>query len=334
MKLTHIILIAVKLVLAASIATAQSADRASAIKNYLEGKDLEAVVAMEELLKQKQYENDAELVNYLGLAYQNSLDSKRARKMFEKAVKLQPANSTYRVNLAYAFLLERKVNTSQRLAEKALQLDPSNISAYYVLGKADLWEKKYDEAMATANKMIGLGPDFAPGYTLKSEVLIANLGRNLAEGSTIKAETALLKEAVGVLEAGLQNGKQSAYRRGLEERLESMRAFLEHYTRERPDSAAGPPVPEPGVTPVKILSKRPARYTDSARAAGVQGSIRLAVILGANGQVQHILTLRGLGYGLDEQAHQAAAEIRFIPKMKNGVPVTTVVTLEYSFSIY
>src|SRR5688572_23229863 len=179
MKYTHIILATATLVLAASMAAAQPADRASAIQAYLEGKDLEAVVAMEDLVKQKQYENDAELINYLGLAYQNSLDPKRARRMFEKAVKLDPANSTYLVNLSYVYLLERKVNTSQLFAKKALKLDPSNLSAYYVLGRADLWERKIDEAMATADKMISLDPAFAPGYSLKSEALIAILGRNL-----------------------------------------------------------------------------------------------------------------------------------------------------------
>lgn len=42
----------------------------------------------------------------------------------------------------------------------------------------------------------------------------------------------------------------------------------------------------------------------------------------------------GLGYGLDELAFKAARRIVFQPKMKDGKPVSTVVTLEYGFSIY
>jgi len=328
------ILTAALIALTALPSLAQSTDRDSAIKAFLEGKHLEAVVEMEDLIKQKQYENDAELINYLGFAYQNSLDSKRARKMFEKAVKLSPANSTYRVNLAYVYLLDRKVNASQKEAEKALELEPANISAYYVLGRADLWERKIDGAVAIADKMIALGPGFPPGYTLKSEALIATLGQRLADGSTIKAELELLKESVTVLETGLKNGNQPAYKKALEERLESMRSFHDYYSRERPIPATVPPTPEPGVTPVRIISKPHASYSDNARSAGVSGTVRLAVLLGANGQVMHILKLRGPGYGLDEQAIRAAMQITFQPKMKDGVPVSTVVTIEYSFSIY
>lgn len=138
-----------------------------------------------------------------------------------------------------------------------------------------------------------------------------------------------------MLEAGLKNAKQPAYAKGMEERLESMRAFHNYYGKDRPiPTTGGPPVPEPGITPVKIISKPHARYTDSARSAGVQGTIRLAVLLGANGQIMHILMLRGLGYGLDEQAIRAASQIVFQPKTKDGVPVSTVVTIEYGFSIY
>src|SRR5215203_4475500 len=78
---------------------AQTADREQAIKYYLDSNNGEAMLALEELDKQKQYETDAELINYLRLAYKNLLEQKKARKMFEKAVKLQPANAVYRANL-------------------------------------------------------------------------------------------------------------------------------------------------------------------------------------------------------------------------------------------
>lgn len=165
MKYSRLIFAALIIALGTVFASAQPTSREAAIRTYLEGKDLEAILAFEELIKQKQYASDAELINYLGLAYQNALDAKGARKMFEKAVKLQPASSNYRVNLAYSYLLERKINRSQQQAEKALQLDPSNVSAYYVLGRADLWERKTEDAMRTAEKMITLDPGFPPGYT-------------------------------------------------------------------------------------------------------------------------------------------------------------------------
>lgn len=315
-------------------AVSQTDVRQAAIKQYLDGNDLEAIIQLEALIKQKQYAADAELINYLGLAYQNGQDAKGARKMFEKAVKLDPAKSTYRSNLAYVYLLERKIDRSQQQAEKALELDAKNMAAYYVIGKADLWERKTESAMATAEKMMSADPGFPPGYMLKSEALIAALGKRLVEGSTIRGEVGLLKESADVLATGVRNIKYPAYQKVILERLESMNAFYDYYSRDRTSPTAIPAIPEPGVTPVKILSKPHAKYTDSARSAGVQGSIRLAVLLGANGKIMHVLKLVGLGYGLDEQAIAAATKIVFQPKMKDGVPVSTVVTLEYSFSIY
>jgi TonB family protein len=336
MNYSRPIVAALLILIAAVLSAAQpgSNDRDAAIRTYREGNDLAAILALEPLVKQKQYSSDAELINYLGLAYQNSYDQKKARKMFEKAVKLQPQNSAYRVNLAYCYLLERKIDRSQQLAKKALELDPSNLSAYYVLGKADLWERKTDSSLLTAEKMISLEPGLPLGYALKSEGLIAKLGERLSGGATVKAEIGLLKDSVEVLEAGIKNSRQPGDAKGLEERMESMRVFYEHYSKDRSLPPGTAPVPEPGVTPFKILSKPRARYTDSARSANVQGSILVAVLLGANGRIVHILKLKGLGYGLDEEAIRAASQIRFTPKMKDGAPVSTVQTFEYTFSIY
>jgi TonB family protein len=98
----------------------------------------------------------------------------------------------------------------------------------------------------------------------------------------------------------------------------------------------GAPPPRPvGVTsPFKILSKPQARYNDAARTNGVQGSVRLKVTLLASGQVGSITPVTRLPHGLTEQAIAAARLIRFEPAKVNGVPVSKIVTLEYSFSIY
>ena len=320
---------------AVSQITAQVNERDRAIKYYLDGNDIEAILALEAIVKQKQYASDAEVINYLGLAYQNALDEKKARKMFEKAVKLQPENGIYRANLAYVYLLARQLDKSQDQAEKALKLDPSNTSALYVMGTADLWEGKLDNASAIAEKMLATNSAFAPGYVLKADVLLAALGLRVTANSSIKDNIAFLKQAVEILEAGVKNSPPKSNRKTLDEKLEGIKVFYEHFSKNGSVTPAiEPPTPEPGVTPVKITYKPRASYTDSGRSAGVQGTIRLAVLLGANGKIVHILKLKGLGYGLDEQAIGAARSIRFKPKTRDGVPVSTVITLEYGFSIY
>lgn len=312
---------------------AQSNPRDAAIRHYVEGRNPEAIESLKGLIKQAKYSNDAELIEYLGLAYLKTPDNKDARKMLEKAVKLEPSNATYRANLAYGFLLERKIGRSRKEAEKAIELDPANMPAYYVLRRAELWEWETGDAMRTADKMIALDPGFPPGYMLKSDTLVAILGKKVAAGSSVKDEIGLLANSVAVLEDGLKHMKQEAYKKSIEEMLESARAFHEYYSRE-PASNGARSVPEPGVTPIKILSKPRASYTDKARNANRQGSIMVAVLLGANGRVLHVMVLRGLGYGLDEQAVAAASRIVFEPKKKNGIPVSTVIKFEYTFSIY
>ena len=334
MKYTRALFAAAILVVTTVFGLAQGGERAAAVKHYLDGNDLEAIIALEALLKRKEYAADAEAINYLGLAYQNAGDPKGARKMFEKAVKLRPDNAAYRANLAYVYLLGRQLNKSQEQAKKAIEIDSSSVSAYYVMGTADLWEGKPEAAMSSAEKILASSPTDPLGYMLKSDVLTAILGSRVSAGSTVKQEIDLLQQSVQVLEEGMKNSSGQRNRAGLEQKLEGMRAFHAYYSRERPVPGSPPAAPEPGVTPVKILSKPRATYTDSARTAGVEGSIRLAVLLGANGRILHILKLKGLGYGLDEQAIRAARQIVFTPKMKDGVLVSSVVVLEYTFDIY
>ena len=95
-----------------------------------------------------------------------------------------------------------------------------------------------------------------------------------------------------------------------------------------------PPVAARVTSPLKILSKPKATYTDAARTNGVQGSVRLKVTLMANGSVGSIVPVTRLPHGLTEQALAAARQIRFEPKKVNGVPITTTVTFDYGFNIY
>ena len=100
-----------------------------------------------------------------------------------------------------------------------------------------------------------------------------------------------------------------------------------------------PPPPPPAVpvgptVGVKILSQPKPPYTDSARQNQVTGVVRLKVTFTANGQIGSISPVSGLPYGLTENAIAAARQIRFEPAKKNGQPVTSTRTVEYSFSIF
>ncbi|MGB7068995.1 MAG: energy transducer TonB [Pyrinomonadaceae bacterium] len=83
-----------------------------------------------------------------------------------------------------------------------------------------------------------------------------------------------------------------------------------------------------------VVFKPYASYTERAREARLQGSVRIKIELLANGSVGDVKVVKGLGHGLTENVIRAAKRIKFIPEMVDGVPVTKRQTFEYAFSIY
>jgi protein TonB len=63
------------------------------------------------------------------------------------------------------------------------------------------------------------------------------------------------------------------------------------------------------------------KYTDEARAAAVEGTVVLDLVVGENGRTRDIHVVSGLGHGLTEAAVQALKDCRFTPGEKGGVPV-------------
>ncbi|MBX7221371.1 MAG: energy transducer TonB [Blastocatellia bacterium] len=82
-----------------------------------------------------------------------------------------------------------------------------------------------------------------------------------------------------------------------------------------------------------ILSQVKPKYSEEARQNKVQGKVVLSVEFRADGTIGEVRIVRGLGYGLDERAIEAARQIRFRPAVQNGVPVTTRAKVEFTFNL-
>lgn len=301
---------------------------------YLAGKKPEAVSSLTKAVKQKEFEKNGEIWNYLGLSYIGVSDNKNARKALEKAVKLTPTNSTYRSNLAYAYLLLNETGKAQSESKKAIELDSKNVTAYYLRGSASLWGGKFDDAQADAEQMMTIDPTYGQAYVLKSHVLVGRLGQKVTKGSTVKAEIDLLRDATDNLRVGLEQTKKSPSGKLVEEELESVEAFYSYFSKERPIVPDPIAVPEPGVVQLKIVAKPRPVYTDQARSGNVQGTISVAVLFAANGTIKNVMLLKRLGSGLDEQAMRAARKIDFEPMTRDSKPISVVKIVEYSFAIY
>lgn len=92
-------------------------------------------------------------------------------------------------------------------------------------------------------------------------------------------------------------------------------------------------VQQPVTTPIVVLTKPRPQYTAEAHAAHVEGDVTLEVRFTAEGQVEVLRVVSGLGHGLDEQAKIAAAGIRFKPATRDGKPVDQVSVIHISFQL-
>lgn len=91
--------------------------------------------------------------------------------------------------------------------------------------------------------------------------------------------------------------------------------------------------PEVSTRP-RVIAKPEPQYTEQARREQVTGTVVLRVIFSSSGQVTNIQAVRKLGGGLTEKAIAAARQIRFLPAMRNGQPVSMYMQLEYNFNLY
>jgi TonB family protein len=100
------------------------------------------------------------------------------------------------------------------------------------------------------------------------------------------------------------------------------------------------PAPGPGVYRVgggvsapQVLERQEPTYTEEARAAKIQGSVLLYVVVGPDGTAGQIRVLRSLDVGLDQKAVEAVSQWKFKPGMKEGQPVPVQAQIEVNFQL-
>jgi len=106
---------------------------------------------------------------------------------------------------------------------------------------------------------------------------------------------------------------------------------------------ASPSIPAPGeptrfvvngpvTEPVKIDGPEPI-YPDAAKRAQIQGVVVLEAVVGPDGNVENLTTLRGLPLGLTEAAIQAVRRWRYEPATLRGEPVPVKYIIPVRFTL-
>jgi TonB family protein len=77
----------------------------------------------------------------------------------------------------------------------------------------------------------------------------------------------------------------------------------------------------------------PPLYSDEARARRIEGTVTLEVRIDTSGRADVLRVVRGLGFGLDENARLALRHWQFSPATRHGVPVDTLAEVDIAFSL-
>ena len=77
----------------------------------------------------------------------------------------------------------------------------------------------------------------------------------------------------------------------------------------------------------------PPLYSDEARSLRIEGKVLLEVMVGVDGKTRELHVIRGLGFGLDQNALVAVRDWHFVPGMRNGNPVESPVRIDVEFNL-
>lgn len=86
-------------------------------------------------------------------------------------------------------------------------------------------------------------------------------------------------------------------------------------------------------TSATLLRRLTPAYPKAAQYAGVEGEVILMIVIDAKGRVETATVLKGLGYGLDESAVDAARRTEWRPASANGQPIRSTQRFSVQFKL-
>lgn len=271
--------------------------------------------------------DDADAWYFLGLARYRQGWIGAARAPFARVVELRPNSADARGKLAYALILANESEKALAMAQSAIELGDQSAEAHYAIAEAslrlnkDALKTQYQTAIEHADTTLRIEPNFS----------LALITRSFAQ---YKLEQ--YSEAAASLERFLAINPDDLDADTWREQA-TMLAL-----RARDSQPTTAPLSEPAAAlsgreasqKARILSKPEPSYTEAARRAGVTGTVVLRAVFSSDGEVKGLRVSRALPFGLTTSAIQAARRIKFTPALKDGIPVSMYIQLEYNFNLY
>ena len=88
-----------------------------------------------------------------------------------------------------------------------------------------------------------------------------------------------------------------------------------------------------GANKVSNFLKEHVRYPESARKAGIQGTVFVTFLVKKDGSLADVKIMRGIGGGCDEEAVRVVKMMKFKPGKQNGKPIDVQFNLPIKFAL-
>jgi len=85
------------------------------------------------------------------------------------------------------------------------------------------------------------------------------------------------------------------------------------------------------ITPPRLSEVASPDYTAEAKKKKIEGTVTLAIVIDKKGDVVDAKVVKGIGYGLDENAIVAVKEWKYKPAEKDGEPVAVKMEVTVDF---
>jgi TonB family protein len=272
-----------------------------------------------------------------------------ARKLLDSAVAIRAAvfgeqSVQYGVGLMNLAALELKQNHTQPAEEfyaKAAQVlgdQPEAARALTHLGLAAIVKKNFPQAMDDFQHARRVDPTQA-GAALMWMAVVEQRQEHMDDAERLYQSALSVQEPQSV-EAAVTMEVYSRFLReqGRTDQAREMDARAADIQKAiappaRSDTASVAYKVGAGVSPPSVLHKVEPEYSEEGRAAGLQGTVVVQVVIGPDGVARDARVVRGLGLGLDEQAIEAISQWRFKPGVKDGVAVPVTATIEVNWRL-
>jgi len=269
----------------------------------------------------------------LGAAYAGAGEDASAESAYRQAVALKGDDAATHNNLALLLARDQRLTEAQMELDTAARLDPQKAAQYHYNMGALLANLKMLEAGGVEfRKSTEANPKFGPaqyqyGLYLVTKATVAD-GKIAAAPGTREAFEKYLEAKPDEQSAGIA--------RSMLQLLGSPLATS--WTRPAYTRSAGPPgrtrtiTVDGKVIEAKMIRKTVPEYSPLAKAARLQGTVALNVVIGRDGAIASVELISGHPF-LVKAAIDAVKDWVYSPTLLNGEPVDVVTKLVVVFRL-